>query len=236
MSESGKNMPLNVTQLTKIDLFNGLTPEHLEMVAQHARQRTYRTNEAIVHQDDPGETFYVILHGTVKVSKTLPDGSEVFLTLLAAGDTFGEMGLIDTGMRSADVVTQEETTLLSIDRVAFDELINTVPTFTRNLMKLLVRRLRLANVRIQAHCTLDVYGRVARQVVEFAELYGQGATDGSLTIPIRLTQGDLADLVGASRERVNQVMVYYTQRKAISVDSSYRITVHKADELRKRFA
>lgn len=229
-------MPLDVNQLHKIALFEGLAPEVLERIAEHARQRTYRADEAIVHQDDPGETFYVILHGTVKISTTLPDGNEVFLALLATGDTFGELSLIDSGFRSADVVTQEETTLISIDRAAFDDLMNTVPGFTRNLMRILARRLRLANVRIQAHCTLDVYGLVARQIIEFAELYGQPQSDGSTLIPIRLTQGDMADLVGASRERVNQVMVAYRQRGSIAVDTSYRITVHKPAELRKRFA
>jgi CRP/FNR family cyclic AMP-dependent transcriptional regulator len=227
-------MPLDLTQLTHIPLFEGMAPEQLGIIAEHVRQRTYRTDEAIVHQDDPGETFYVILHGTVKVSNTMPDGNEVFLALLATGDTFGELSLIDSGFRSADVVTQEETTLISIDRTGFDELINTVPAFTRNLMKTLARRLRLANLRIAAHCTLDVYGLVARQILELAELYGESLPNGSRVIPIRLTQGNMADLVGASRERVNQVMVAYRQKGWISVDSSYRITVHKPTELSRR--
>lgn len=229
----GEIMPLDETHLRNIALFEGLPPSALTYIAEHARQRTYRGDDAIVHQDDPGEMFYVILHGTVKVSTTLPDGNEVFLALLATGDTFGEMSLIDSGMRSADVVTQEETTLLSIDRATFDHLINTVPTFTRNLMRLLARRLRLANVRIQAHCTLDVYGLVARQILEFAELYGKAQLDGSILIPIRLTQGNMAELVGASRERVNQVMVSYRQKGLIAVDSSYRITVCKLAELQR---
>jgi CRP/FNR family cyclic AMP-dependent transcriptional regulator len=228
-------MACDVSVLKKIALFEGLTPEQMEMVAEHARQRTYRADEAIVHQDDPGETFYIILHGTVRISTTLPDGNEVFLALLAAGDTFGELSLIDAGSRSADVVTQEETTLVTIDRATFDDLMQHVPLFTKNLMRILARRLRLANVRIQAHCTLDVYGLVARQIMELAELYGHPQTDGTIFIPIRLTQGDMAELVGASRERVNQVMVSYRQRGSISIDHGYHITVHKPAELRKRF-
>lgn len=227
---------MDATLLAKIALFEGLPSEQLETIAERARQRTYRAEEAILHQDDPGETFHIILHGTVKISTTLPDGSEVFLALLATGDTFGELSLIDSGFRSADVVTQEETTLVTLDRGTFEELMNTVPTFTRNLMRILARRLRLANVRIQAHCTLDVYGLVARQIMELAELYGKPQTDGSTFVPIRLTQGDMAELVGASRERVNQVMVAFRQRGSISVDTSYHITVHKPAELRKRFA
>ena len=227
-------MPLDVNQLTKIALFEGLTLDQLTPVAEHARQRTYKADEAIVHQDDPGETFYIILRGTVKISTTLANGSEVFLALLASGDTFGEMSLIDSGGRAADVVTQEETALISFDRYTFDRLMDTVPRFPRNLMRVLARRLRLANIRIQAHCTLDVYGLVARQILEFADLYGTSLENGDRLIPIRLTQGNMAELVGASRERVNQVMVAYRQKGLISVDSAYHITVHKPKELLKR--
>ncbi|HEV2474471.1 MAG TPA: Crp/Fnr family transcriptional regulator, partial [Chthonomonadales bacterium] len=229
-----QRMPIDPAQLSMAPLFDGLSPEQMHKIGERARQRTYRADEAIVHQLDPGETFYVILRGTVKVSTTLADGNEVFLALLAAGDTFGEMSLVDSGSRSADVVTQEETTLVSIDRSLFEELVATVPPFTRNLLRILARRLRLANVRIQAHCTLDVYGLVARQILEFTELYGELQQDGSTRIPIRLTQGSMAELVGASRERVNQAMVAYRTRGAISIDSSYHITVHKPDDLRKR--
>lgn len=231
-------MPLDATGLQNIAVFHGLSPEALDHVAVNTRQRTYPANAPVLHQDDPGETFYVILQGTVRVSTTLPDGSEVFLALLATGDTFGEMSLIDAGTRSADVVTQEETTLLAIDRPVFEHLMDSETAFMRNLMRLLVRRLRLANLRIQAHCTLDVFGLVARQILELAEMYGQPSPDGAVTIPIRLTQGQIAELVGASRERVNQVMVAYRQKGWISVDSGYRITVHAMaalrDELERR--
>jgi CRP/FNR family cyclic AMP-dependent transcriptional regulator len=227
-------MPIDVAKLPKIAIFDGLTPGQLAVIAERARERQYRAGAAILHQDDPGETFYVILRGTVKISTTLPDGNEVFLALLATGDTVGEMSLIDSAGRSADVITQEDTTLLSIDRSVFDELAGSGATFTRNIMRMLARRLRLANVRIQAHCTLDVYGMVAFQILEFADLYGETQADGSRLIPIRLTQGDIAQLVGASRERVNQVMVSYRRKGLISVDPRYHITVHKLAELQKR--
>src|SRR5579859_3575858 len=115
-------MPFDVIRLGKIALFEGLPPAQLARIADQARERTFRAGSAIVHQDDPGETFYVILRGTVKISTTMPDGNEVFLAVLATGDTVGEMSLIDATGRSADVITQEETTLLAIDRSVFDDL------------------------------------------------------------------------------------------------------------------
>lgn len=227
-------MSIDITKLSKIALFEGLPPAQLVFVAEHARERTHRAGSAIVHQDDPGETFYVILRGTVKISTTLPDGNEVFLAILATGDTVGEMSLIDAAGRSADVITQEETTLVVIDRSVFDELSSCGPIFTRNIMRILSRRLRLANVRIQAHCTLDVYGFVAFQLLEFAELYGENQPNGDRLIPIRLTQSDIAQLAGASRERVNQVMVAYRRKGLISIDPQYHVTVHNMKELQKR--
>ena len=227
-------MILDIAYLRNISLFEDLPAEQLALIASHCRQRTYRAEEAIVHQHDPGESLYVIVKGTVKVSITQSDGNSVFLAILAAGDTFGEMSLIDSLHRSADVATLEATTLVAIDRPDFEHLVNTVPAFTRNLMRTLVRRLRLANVCIQAHCTMDVEQRIARQVIEFAENYGKTLPDGDKLIPIRLTQSTLAEIVGASRERVNQVMVYYRKKGFISIGPNHHITVHHPEELQER--
>lgn len=226
-------MPIDPTQLGNITLFQGLPQAALTFISEHANARRLRADRPIVHQDDPGEMFYVIQQGTVKVSTTQADGTEVFLALLVIGDTFGEMSLIDSSTRSADVFTQEETQLISIDRAAFEHLMSSYPQFTRNLMKMLSQRLRYANERIQAHCTLDVNGLVARQILEFAERYGQESADGTILVPIRLTQGNMAGIVGASRERVNQVMVNYRQRGFISIDSAYRITVTNLKALQR---
>ncbi|HZT43369.1 MAG TPA: Crp/Fnr family transcriptional regulator [Chthonomonadaceae bacterium] len=227
-------MTLDVAYLRSIPLFEDLPADQLAAIAAHCRQRTYRAEEAIIHEKDPGESLYVIVQGTVKVSKTQPDGNAVFLAILAAGDTFGEMSLIDSMNRSADVATLEETTLVAIDRPDFEHLVNTVPTFTRNMLRTLARRLRLANACIEALCTLDVEQRIARQIIAFAENYGRTLANGDRLIPVRLTQGTLAEIVGASRERVNQVMVYYRRKGYISVGSNYHITVHNAEELQMR--
>ncbi len=227
-------MTVEVEVLPSVTLFRGLTDEQMRMVALNSRVRTYKAGVAIMQQLDPGQSFFVILEGTVKVSLTMPDGSEVFLAVLAAGDTVGELSLIDAGGRSADVTAQEPTRILEMDRELFDTLLASGAEFPRNLMRILSRRLRLANVRIQAHCTLDTFGMVAHQLLEFAELYGVPTASGATYVPIRLTQSDLATLIGASRERVNQVMVAYKKSGIITVDSRFHITVERTDMLRKR--
>src|ERR1051325_261188 len=115
-------MPIDPKQLCHVALLEGMSPEQLAPIVERCRVRPYKTETAIVNQDDPGETLYIILSGIVKVSMIRPDGKEVFLAVLSKGDHFGELSLIDSKYRSANVVTQEETTLLLIDRTMFETL------------------------------------------------------------------------------------------------------------------
>jgi CRP/FNR family cyclic AMP-dependent transcriptional regulator len=109
--------------------------------------------------------------------------------------------------------------------------VRTLAPLADNLVRLLSHRLRFANDQIQALCTLDVQGRLARQILAMADRYGSPEAGGEVRIPLRLTQSDLAEIVGASRERVNQVIVELKQRGLISVDALHRIHVHNRREL-----
>lgn len=220
--------------LGNVTLFRGLTSEQLSWLNDRLHLKTYPAKSNIVTVEQPGEIIYVILDGTVKIHTTQADGTDVILAILGAGDIVGEISLIDSAGRSANVVTLEESTLLWMDRATFQRCLETMPAVTHNLLRILGSRLRLANEQIQALATLDVYGRVARQILAFAEQYGQATPDDDLLIPIRLTQSDIADMVGASRERVNQVVVFYKQRQYISVDQNYRIIVHDREALAQR--
>jgi len=159
------------------------------------------------------------------------DGSEVILAFLGPGDTFGEMSMVDTAGRSANVIALEECNCLIMDRNAFYQCLKSMKGLSYNLVRLLSRRLRLANEQIQALSTLDVRGRVARQLLAFAQQYGEADPSNNVRIPLRLTQTDVAALVGASRERVNQVIVDFKDSGFISVDPSHRFTVHDVQAL-----
>jgi CRP/FNR family cyclic AMP-dependent transcriptional regulator len=220
--------------LGDIFLFHNLVPEQLTWLNDNLHRRTVPPGSNIAFVEQPGEVVYIILKGTVKIHVEQLDGTDVILAILGPGDTVGEMSLVDSAGRSANVVTLEECSLLWMERASFQECLQTMPAVTHNLVGILCDRLRLANEQIQALATLDIYGRVARQILAFAQQYGQPVANEDLLIPIRLTQSDLADMVGASRERVNQVMVAYKRRKYISVDHNHRITVHNQEALAQR--
>jgi CRP-like cAMP-binding protein len=219
----------------QLPLFRDLPPEHLERLAKLLHRKTFPAGASLITVEQPGEVVYIILSGTVKIHVEQSDGADVILAFGGPGDIEGEMSLLENVDRSANVVTQEATTVLWMDRARFRECLQALPGMTFNLVRILSGRLRLANARIQALCALDVQGRLARQIMAFAQQYGQAAPDGAIHIPLRLTQSDLASLVGASRERVNQIMASYKQRNFLSVDRNHRITVRNPDALARQY-
>lgn len=225
-------MNLEPNSLSELSLFRGLPPERLKRLAEVLRKKTVPAGTNMITAEQPGEVVYVILEGTVKILIEQMDGREVILAFLGAGDTVGEMSLVDSSGRSANVMTMERCTLLWMDRASFQDLLKNSNEFAQNLVRLLASRLRMANEQIQSLSSLDVAGRLARQILAFADRYGRDGEEGTL-VPLRLTQSDLAELVGASRERVNQVMVDFRSKGFLTVDSSHRIVVHKPGELAK---
>jgi CRP/FNR family cyclic AMP-dependent transcriptional regulator len=219
--------------LAEIALFKGLPPERLRRLNDQLHKKSVPAGTNMITAEQPGEVVYVLLEGTVKILIEQMDGREVILAFLGAGDTVGEMSLVDSAGRSANVMTMEKCTFLWMDRNTFQDLLKNVPEFTQNLVRMLSGRLRMANEQIQSLSSLDVAGRLARQILAFAERYGQEEPGQGTRIPLRLTQSDLAELVGASRERVNQVMVDFRQKNYLAVDSSHRILVHRPQELTK---
>ena len=192
MVEAKKDNTRNI--LSDIKLFEGLTPTQLDWVAQHAHRRVFSSGKNVMLIEQPGEAVYVILHGTVKVY-TEQGGRDAILSILGSGDVIGEMSLIDSVGRSASVVTLEDSLMLWMDKVSFYHMLDNFPPIARNLVKILSARVRLSDQMIQALSTLDVNGRVARQLLAFAERYGE-ESNNHVKIRIALTQSDIADLVG----------------------------------------
>jgi CRP/FNR family transcriptional regulator, cyclic AMP receptor protein len=215
--------------LADIDLFSGLTPVQFDWVAQRAHRRVFEAGRNVMTIEQPGEAVYIILHGTVKIHVEQGE-RDVILSILGTGDLLGEMSLIDSVGRSASAVTLEDSLMLWMDKATFSYMLDNFPPVARNLVKILSARVRLNDQLIQALATLDVNGRVARQLLAFAEKYGH-AKEGATQIRIVLTQSDIADLVGASRKRVNQTMVLLKERGLIDTDSEGRIAIKNSEGL-----
>ncbi len=213
-------------ELSQLTLFAGLEPASLERIAAALTEKTFPRGVNIMLAGEPGERVLVLLEGTVKIFIDRIDGAEVILAFLGPGDPIGEMSPVDATGRSASAVTVEKCHCLSLSSRDFKTFLREIPGLGFNLTLLLTRRLRMANEQIQALATLDVRGRVARQIVAFAQQYGRRGDDRSVYIPLRLTQTDLAAIVGASRESVNQAIVSFKQDGILSVDPRHRITVH----------
>ena len=222
------------TDLSRLDLFGGLSFGQLEELAPLLHERTFPAGHNLITAEEPGGGAYVILSGTVKVYVTHTDGGEVILAILGAGEIVGEMSLADSLGRSASVATLEDSTFLWMDRKTFLARMEEVPAIARNLVGILSRRLRLADTHTRSLAALDVHGRVAAQLLAFAREYGEPLTGGDILIPLRLTQSELAGLVGASRVRVNQALGYYRKRGSISLDKDGRLVVHDEESLARR--
>ena len=198
-------------------------------MAQRAHRRAFEAGRNVLTIEQPGEAVYIILHGTVKIH--IEQGErDVIISILGAGDLLGEMSLIDSVGRSASAVTLEDSLMLWMDKVTFKYLLDNFAPVARNLVRILSARVRLSDQLIQALATLDVNGRVARQLLAFAEKYGR-KKDGATQIRIVLTQSDIADLVGASRKRVNQAMVLFKDRGLIDTDAEGRIAIKDRERL-----
>ena len=224
----------DLSKLATVALFDGLAREQLCALKSLLHRRTFSARTTLITVEQMGEVVYIIINGTVKVCVDQEDGTEVIIAMLGAGDVVGEMSPLDLNCRCANVITIEETTMLWMERGHFRQCLRSMPIIAYNLACILAKRLRVANEQIQMFATREIEARVARQLLAFADQYGKLASDGDIFIPIRLTQSDIASLVGATRESINKVIVSYKERGYIFVDNSRHITIRNCKALANR--
>lgn len=216
-----------------VQLFRDLPPDAGQTLGGLLHRQTFPAGATLMTAEQAGEVVYFILSGTVKVHLEQADGGNVIVAILGPGEVVGEMSALGESSRSASVVTIESSTLLWMDRAAFQKCLAQMPALSYNLACALAARLRHANEKIQTLATQSVEARVARQLVSFAAQYGQPQQDG-VQLNVRLTQSDIAALTGASREHINRVMVSYKERGYLSIDRHHHITIHNLQALNKR--
>ena len=187
--------------LKAVPLFATISEEQLRMLTTMVTRRSASRNTTIMSSGDATDSLYIVLSGRLKVMMSDSEGKEVILAILGPGEFFGEMGLIDDEPRSASVVSIEPCELLSIAKRDFKRVLTENGEMAMAVMRGLVKRLREADRKIGSLALLDVYGRVARLLLDMAE-----NVNGEKIVTKRLPKQDIAKMIGASREMVSRVM------------------------------
>jgi CRP/FNR family cyclic AMP-dependent transcriptional regulator len=192
---------VSTTVLKSVPLFASFPEEQLRLLVGVVTRRSAPRASVIMAAGDQIDSLYIVISGRLKVMMGDAEGKEVILSLIGPGEFFGEMGLIDDSPRSASVVTLEPCELLSISKRDFKKCLAENFDMCMAVMRGLVRRLREADRKIGSLALLDVYGRVARLLLDMSE-----DVNGQRMVTKRLPKQDIAKMIGASREMVSRVM------------------------------
>jgi CRP/FNR family cyclic AMP-dependent transcriptional regulator len=187
--------------LRNVPLFAALPESQLQLLTRVVGRKSHPRNSTIIAAGDPTDALYIVISGRLKVMMSDDEGREVILAILNQGEFFGEMGLIDEAPRSATVIAIEPCELLTISKLDFKKCLQENFDICTAVMKGLVKRLREADKKIGSLALMDVYGRVARLLMEMAEL-----VHGQRVVTKKLPKQDIAKMIGASREMVSRVM------------------------------
>jgi CRP-like cAMP-binding protein len=191
--------------LRSVPIFSELTEVDFASLAKVANRRRYPKDSVVFFENEQGDFFFMILEGRIKVTILGDDGREVILSLLGSGDFFGEMALLDNEPRSATAIAVEDSELLSLHRNDFQSVLSDNRSIMVGLIKVLTARLRRANHQISTLALLDVYGRVARVIVDMAREEGRRLKDGRIAFR-RATHQEIANRIGTTRETVTRML------------------------------
>jgi len=198
---SSANLGISLAIWRNLSLFAGLDEAELEKLAKVSSRRPVARGAFVVRAGESTDSLYILLAGRAKVTNCDEEGREIILAWLGPGEFFGEMGLIDGSPRSANVIATEHCELLHIGRDDFQRCMQDNFQVAQRLMQILVHRLRDADRKIESLALLDVYGRVARLLLELSEV-----VEGRRVVKKKMSKQDMARMIGASREMVSKVM------------------------------
>ena len=182
--------------LNQVEIFHGLNDGEIQALEASSSTRSFPKNTVVIHENDPADSLFVIETGKVKVYCSDKNGKEFIMNTLGPGDYFGELALLDDSTRSASVRTVEKSEFRIVMKEDFNGVLDEHPNIARQLISNLAGRVRKLTADVKSLALQDVYGRVANVL----------RGDGTLFIPEKLTQQDIADRVGASREMVARIL------------------------------
>jgi CRP/FNR family transcriptional regulator, cyclic AMP receptor protein len=218
--------------LSRAPLFSALDDDAAQALRASMNEVRLTRGEILFREGDSGDCLYVITDGKIKLGRTAPDGRENILAVLGPGEMFGELSLFDPKPRTATAVAVVDTTLMSLGHEALDELLSGRPAVAESLLAALAQRLRRTNESLADLVFSDVPGRVAKALLDLSTRFGVQADDG-LHVTHDLTQEELAQLVGASRETVNKALADFASRGWIRLEAR-AVVIHDVDRLARR--
>lgn len=207
--------------LKSVGGFEDLSDEQVARLTERAATRAYPKGAIVVNEGDEGNSMFVILEGAVKTFLSDENGKEVVLSTQGAGEYFGDLALFDDEPRSASVMAVEPCKLMMISKAQLRETIVEDPEVAFPLLKGLAKRVRVLTENVRTLALMDVFGRLVKTLYALAE-----EQEGVLVIDQRLTQQDLANRIGASREMVSRIMHDLSEGGYIAVKSR-RISILK---------
>jgi CRP/FNR family cyclic AMP-dependent transcriptional regulator len=217
--------------LLSCPLFVALPVEALDDILHQATERTIRRGQMLFQKGDEGSYMAAVLSGRIRISDTSPDGREVTLNMIDAGEVFGELALLDGKPRSADATALEDSNLMMVERRYFLPYLSTNNILALRVIDVLCERLRDTSETLGNFAMLDLPGRLARKLINLAAQYGN-ATNGRTRLDIRLSHTDLGRFVGCSRETVNKQMRAWEEAGIVAREAG-RITVCKPQVLKR---
>ena len=217
--------------LSRVGIFSQLSSQDVATLTDKLRRRTFSRSEVIFHQDEPGEQLHLVAEGLVKISIVSPDGRESDIALIQPGDCFGEMSVLDGGMRSATAVAVEPTQTMSLSRDDFLAFLDEHPKVSGQIITLLVKRLRATDTMVGDMVFLDVPTRVAKKLLELVHTQPDHRDDSG-NPSVLMGHEELSGLVGTRRETVSRGLINY-RKQGVVTTTHRRITINDMEALER---
>jgi CRP-like cAMP-binding protein len=218
--------------LQRHPIFRGLDPAALDQLRRYCKTRTLKRGTAVFSKGDPGNSLYGVISGTLRIGVSSADGREAMFNLVGAGEIVGEIALLDGRERTADAIATTDCELLVIDRREFMPFLQSQPVLAANIIELLCTRLRWISDHVEQVILPNLPGRLAKALVRLAEKAESRSANQKLTI----TQLEISQMVGMSRESINKQLRAWEKQKWVRISRGSIVVLNKdaLDEIAER--
>ncbi|WIM67934.1 CRP-like cAMP-activated global transcriptional regulator GlxR [Corynebacterium breve] len=218
--------------LSRAGIFQGVDPVAVQNLTKDMESVRFPRGATIFDEGEPGDRLYIIISGKVKLARHASDGRENLLSVMGPSDMFGELSIFDPGPRTSSAVCVTEVQAATMNSDLLKKWIDEHPSISQQLLRVLARRLRRTNASLADLIFTDVPGRVAKTLLQLANRFGQ-QEGGALRVNHDLTQEEIAQLVGASRETVNKALATFAHRGWIRLEGK-SVLIVDTEHLAKR--